>query len=95
MTEPRDALRACFLGPRVENAELFEPLITEALRDHVFLGRNYQPDDGFAIREIDKRSGGDEDAVAGPGVSVIVKWFRRDRLRLRGVVGYLERRVKR
>jgi hypothetical protein len=38
---PREALRAWFLGPRAENADLFERLITEALRDHIFWRRNY------------------------------------------------------
>ncbi len=61
---PRDALRAWFLGPRAENAELLERLITEALRDHVFWRRNYRPEDGFTIREVDKRAEGYEDAVA-------------------------------
>lgn len=63
-TTPRDALRAWFLGPYAENAELFERLVTEALRDHVFWRRNYHPEDGFTIREHDKRSEGYEEAVA-------------------------------
>ncbi|MCU0620585.1 MAG: pyridoxal-dependent decarboxylase [Gemmatimonadales bacterium] len=60
---PHDALRAWFLGPRAENADLFERLVTEAVRDHVFWRRNYHPEDGAAIRETDKRSPGYEDAV--------------------------------
>jgi glutamate/tyrosine decarboxylase-like PLP-dependent enzyme len=60
----RDALRAWFLGPRGENAELLERLLTEALRDHVFWRRNYHPEDGFAIRELDKRREGYDEAVA-------------------------------
>ena len=59
-----DALRAWFLGPRAENADLLERLITEALRDHVFWRRNYHPEDGFTIRETDKRTAGYETAVA-------------------------------
>src|SRR5690606_5671478 len=59
-----DALRAWFLGPRAENAELLERLVTEALRDHVFWRRNYHPEDGFTIREQDKRREGYEDAVS-------------------------------
>lgn len=59
-----DALNAWFLGPRAENAELFERLVTEALRDHVFWRRNYRPEDGFTIREADKRQAGYEEAVA-------------------------------
>ena len=60
----RDSLRAWFLGPRAENAELLERLVTEALRDHVFWRRNYHPEDGFTIREQDKRREGYEEAVA-------------------------------
>ena len=64
MSSSRDALRAWFLGPRAENAELFERLVTEALRDHVFWRRNYHPEDGFTIHETDKRSEGYDEAVA-------------------------------
>lgn len=63
-SHPRDALRAWFLGPRAENAEVLERLVTEALRDHVFWRRNYHPEDGFTIRETQKRNQGYEDAVA-------------------------------
>lgn len=59
----REALRAWFLGPRAENADLFERLITEALRDHVFWRRNYRPEDGTQIAERDKRAEGYEAAV--------------------------------
>ena len=63
-TDPREALRAWFLGPRAENAELLERLVVESLRDHVFWRRNYHPEDGFAIRETDKRQEGYEETVA-------------------------------
>jgi glutamate/tyrosine decarboxylase-like PLP-dependent enzyme len=63
-SHPRDALHAWFLGPRAENAEVLERLVTEALRDHAFWRRNYHPEDGFTIRETDKRREGYEDAVA-------------------------------
>ncbi len=63
-TDPREALRAWFLGPRAENAELLERLVVESLRDHVFWRRNYHPEDGFAIRETDKRQEGYEENVA-------------------------------
>jgi glutamate/tyrosine decarboxylase-like PLP-dependent enzyme len=63
-TDPGEALRAWFLGPRAENAELLERLVVEALRDHVFWRRNYHPEDGFAIREMDKRKEGYEENVA-------------------------------
>jgi glutamate/tyrosine decarboxylase-like PLP-dependent enzyme len=62
--DPGEALRAWFLGPRAENAELLERLVVEALRDHVFWRRNYHPEDGFAIREMDKRKEGYEENVA-------------------------------
>lgn len=61
---PSDSLRAWFLGPRAENADLFERLVTEALRDHVFWRRNHHPEDGFTIREMDRRAPGYEEAVA-------------------------------
>jgi glutamate/tyrosine decarboxylase-like PLP-dependent enzyme len=60
----RDALRAWFLGPRGENADLLERLLTEALRDHVFWRRNFHPEDGFTIRELDRRREGYDEAVA-------------------------------
>ena len=63
-SDPRDALKAWFLGPRAENAELLERLVVEALRDHVFWRRNYHPEDGFTIREMDKRREGYEESVA-------------------------------
>lgn len=62
--DSREALSAWFLGPRGENAELLERLIVEALRDHVFWRRNYHPEDGFTIREMDKRREGYEESVA-------------------------------
>lgn len=64
MSNPREALPAWFLGPRAENADLFERVVTEALRDHVFWRRNYHPEDGFVIRETDKRTEGYDEAVA-------------------------------
>jgi glutamate/tyrosine decarboxylase-like PLP-dependent enzyme len=63
-TDPRDSLPAWFLGPRAENADLLERLVVEALRDHVFWRRNYHPEDGFTIRELDKRRPGYEESVA-------------------------------
>jgi hypothetical protein len=61
--DPNDSLKAWFLGPRAENAELLERLVVESLRDHVFWRRNYHPEDGVAIREVDKRQPGYEEAV--------------------------------
>ncbi|RMH19869.1 MAG: decarboxylase [Gemmatimonadetes bacterium] len=62
--DPDGAMRAWLLGPRAENADLFERLVTEALRDHVFWRRNHHPEDGFTITEADKRRPGYDAAVA-------------------------------
>ncbi len=59
-----EALRAWFLGPRAENAEMVERLVLEALRDHVFWRRNHHPEDRFTIRESDRRRPGYDEAVA-------------------------------
>ena len=47
MTDP--ALYPCFLGPYGENDELFERVLVELLRDHVFWRRNFHPEDPPAI----------------------------------------------
>jgi len=49
-------LASIFLGPKGENAEVFERLLLEAVRDHVFWRRNFHPEDGFLVRERGKRS---------------------------------------
>jgi glutamate/tyrosine decarboxylase-like PLP-dependent enzyme len=49
-------LGSIFLGPKGENAEVFERLLLEAFRDHVFWRRNFHPEDGFVVQEIEKRS---------------------------------------
>lgn len=38
-----------FLGPAAENAELFEELILEFVRDHLYWRRNFHPEDGRRI----------------------------------------------
>ncbi len=38
-----------FLGPSAENAELFEELLLEFVRDHLFWRRNFHPEDGRRI----------------------------------------------
>lgn len=43
-----------FLGPKGENAEVFERLLLEAFRDHVFWRRNFHPEDGFVVQEVEK-----------------------------------------
>jgi glutamate/tyrosine decarboxylase-like PLP-dependent enzyme len=64
VSAPDEALRAWFLGPRGENAALVERLMLDALRDHVFWRRNHHPEDGFTIREADRRLPGYDEAVA-------------------------------
>lgn len=58
--DPRESppadLSSLFLGPKAENADVFERLLLEAFRDHVFWRRNFHPEDGFTIREQDKHS---------------------------------------
>lgn len=49
-------LRSIFLGPKAENADVFERLLLEALRDHIFWRRNVHPEDGFLVLEADKRT---------------------------------------
>jgi len=49
-------LASVFLGPKAENADVFERLLLEAVRDHVFWRRNFHPQDGFEVTEADKRS---------------------------------------
>lgn len=49
-------LRSVFLGPKGENADVFERLLLEAFRDHVFWRRNFHPEDGFRVLESEKRS---------------------------------------
>jgi len=47
---------ALFLGSKAENAEIFEKLLLEAFRDHVFWRRNFHPEDPLSLSERDKRS---------------------------------------
>ena len=61
---PSPALSAVFLGPKGENADVFERLLLEAVRDHVFWRRNFHPEDGFLVRESDKRRESHEQTVA-------------------------------
>ncbi len=49
-------LRSLFLGPKGENAAVFERLLLEAFRDHVFWRRNFHPEDGFRVHEVEKNS---------------------------------------
>jgi glutamate/tyrosine decarboxylase-like PLP-dependent enzyme len=60
---PNLDLASVFLGPKAENAEIFERLLLEAFRDHVFWRRNFHPEDGFLVREVEKRSPAYERAI--------------------------------
>ncbi len=51
---PPADLASLFLGSKAENADVFERLLLEAFRDHVFWRRNFHPEDGFPILEQDK-----------------------------------------
>jgi glutamate/tyrosine decarboxylase-like PLP-dependent enzyme len=58
MTDRKDGtldLGSIFLGPKGENAEVFERLLLESFRDYVFWRRNFHPEDGFIIQETEKR----------------------------------------
>lgn len=57
-------LGSVFLGPKAENADTLERLLLEALRDHVFWRRNFHPEDGFTISELEKRAPGYERSVS-------------------------------
>lgn len=58
-------LASVFLGPKGENADVFERLLLEAFRDHVFWRRNLHPEDGFQIREVDKQEAAYQHSVSG------------------------------
>ncbi|HYJ79785.1 MAG TPA: pyridoxal-dependent decarboxylase [Longimicrobiaceae bacterium] len=57
-------LASVFLGPKGENADVFERLLLEAYRDHVFWRRNYHPEDGFQVGEAEKRAPGYDRAIS-------------------------------
>ncbi len=57
-------LGSVFLGPKAENADVFERLLLEAFRDHVFWRRNFHPEDGFLIQEVEKRSPEYENSIS-------------------------------
>ncbi|HEX8394060.1 MAG TPA: pyridoxal-dependent decarboxylase [Longimicrobium sp.] len=57
-------LASVFLGPKGENADVFERLLLEAFRDHVFWRRNYHPEDGFRVFESEKHQPGYEQSIS-------------------------------
>jgi len=56
-------LGSIFLGAKGENADVFERLLLEAFRDHVFWRRNFHPEDGFLVREREKHAPAYERAI--------------------------------
>lgn len=66
MTDARNAaaLRAWFLGPRAENADLAEKLILESFREHVAWRRGHHPGDPETITSADRDTTDYRDAVA-------------------------------
>ncbi|MDQ3309833.1 MAG: pyridoxal-dependent decarboxylase, partial [Gemmatimonadota bacterium] len=56
-------LGSVFLGPKGENADVFERLLLEAFRDHVFWRRNFHPEDGFLVQESEKHRPGYQQAI--------------------------------
>ena len=50
-TEEKIKVSSWFLGPKAENADIFERLILEALRSCVFWRRNFHPEDEVLIKE--------------------------------------------
>ena len=49
-------LKAFFLGPKAENADLVEQMLLNVYRDYVFWRRNFHPEDRVAIPPEDQRS---------------------------------------
>lgn len=60
----RSHLHPLFLGPYGENNDLFEKLLLEFLRDHVYWRRNFHPEDPPAIPLLAMNSPGYRDFVA-------------------------------
>jgi len=50
MSAALEFLQPYFLGPNAENAQVFEELLVELVRDHAFWRRNFHPEDGPSIR---------------------------------------------
>jgi glutamate/tyrosine decarboxylase-like PLP-dependent enzyme/anti-sigma regulatory factor (Ser/Thr protein kinase) len=57
-------LKAFFLGPKAENADLMEQMLLNVYRDYVFWRRNFHPEDSAAILPEDQRNQTYEDFVS-------------------------------
>jgi glutamate/tyrosine decarboxylase-like PLP-dependent enzyme len=73
------AVEAWFLGTKAENAELFERLVVEAIRDHVYWRRNYHPADPSHITEQIKASPDYREAVGAlqDGLTGLLAWLKK------------------
>ncbi len=57
MRHALEFLQPYFLGPSAENAQVFEALLVELVRDHTFWRRNFHPEDGPSIRTSAEHTG--------------------------------------
>jgi hypothetical protein len=58
-----EKLYSWFLGPKAENADIFERLVLEALRDCVFWRRNFHPEDEIIITEEIRRDASFQESI--------------------------------
>jgi glutamate/tyrosine decarboxylase-like PLP-dependent enzyme len=58
-----ERLYSWFLGPKAENADIFERLVLEALRDCVFWRRNFHPGDEIIITEEIRRDASFQESI--------------------------------
>jgi glutamate/tyrosine decarboxylase-like PLP-dependent enzyme/anti-sigma regulatory factor (Ser/Thr protein kinase) len=68
-------LKAFFLGPKAENADLMEQMLLNVYRDYVFWRRNFHPEDSAAILPDDQQS---------PSYQEFVNNFQRELFTLLG-----------
>ncbi len=54
-TQDRVDLKALFLGPKAENADVMEQMLLNVYRDYVFWRRNFHPEDAAVISPDDQR----------------------------------------
>ena len=64
MTRELDFLQPCFLGPNAENAQLFEELLVEFVRDHAYWRRNFHPEDGPSVPALAAHQSGYVEFIA-------------------------------
>ncbi|MGD8751433.1 MAG: pyridoxal-dependent decarboxylase [Anaerolineales bacterium] len=57
-------LKALFLGPKAENADLVEQMLLNVYRDYIFWRRNFHPEDRAVILPEDRRSQSYEEFVS-------------------------------